>query len=221
VTWENRDRLLLAALSESLLCVVFSEKGTPKRPRPKQPQPVRKLNRPPRRKDSSQKEESTPKKGSSPKKERKNSRQKSWPYPPATSPKSSDDPCEGRYPEAASQSTTLAIVQQPQSEQPQIPYNLQVAMGSMRGEDNSSSQYQQMGGFAQPEFPMSSPPQSQVEQHVHSQAPLGMLGADGEPASFPCAHPPTNRTADPYNTNPEALDDSNLFGWIDFGRCGE
>ena len=208
MTLENRYRLLLAALGESLLCAEFPEKGTAKLPTPQPLPPVRKQNR--------QKKESPQKKEGSQKKERKNSRQGSLPYP-ARSPKSSNGPREGRYLAAAAQSTTT--VQLPQSEQPpQMTYD--PAMESTRGEINSSSQHQQMAGFP---LQMGSPPQSQVEQHPYPQAPLGVSGAHGEqPASFASAHPPTNCVADPFNLNSDALEDPKMYAdWIDFDGCGD
>jgi hypothetical protein len=157
VRWENRDRLLLAPLREALLCAVFPEKGTPKRPIHQQPRKIRTIVRKkyPQRKESSQKAEK--------------SRQRPRPYP-ATTSKSSDSPCDGLPPEAIAQNTIT--LQQPQPVQPQMLYYAQVPMESKGSEIKPSSQRDQIDGFAQHQ--MISPPQFQVG-HADLQALRGFL----------------------------------------------
>ena len=107
MTWEERDRLLLAPLGKALLCAAFPEKGNPKRPTPQPPRKVRTVTRKadPQKKEGSQKEKE------------KRSREKPRPYP-ATTSKSSNDRHDGQYPETLAQSTIT--LQQPLSEQSQM-----------------------------------------------------------------------------------------------------
>jgi hypothetical protein len=206
VTWENRDRLLLAPLGKVLLCAAFPEKGTPKRPAPQEPRKVRTVTR----------KKNLEKKESSQKKEKERSRQRPRPYPAPTS-KSPNGPCDGlRPPEAAAQSTMT--LQQLQPEQPQTSYYPQVLVESMQGEiTNPSSQWHHMAGFTQRQMISPPLPLFQVEQHAYLQAPRGVVGARGEQV----VHRGMDTGAagcmvDPCNLKSEAVEVPDIYEYVDF-----
>lgn len=104
MTWENKDRLLLAPLGKALLCAAFPERGTSERPTFQPPRKVRTITRKYKEKPQIIKKQK--------------SRQRHRPYPATTSkPESSNGPCVGLFPEATLQSKITPSVQQPQSEQ--------------------------------------------------------------------------------------------------------
>jgi hypothetical protein len=209
VTWKNRDRLLLAPLGKVLLCAAFPEKGTPKRPTPQVPRKVRTVTR----KENSQKKASSQEK----KKKNKQSPQRPRPYPAITS-KSSNDPCDGLYSEAAAQSTKT--LQRPPPEQPQMPYYPQIAMEPMESEIKPFSQWNQTDGFAQRQMISESPPQFYVERHAYpqleAQSGWGVLGTHGELVDRQMGTVAAGCMTEPSNLKSEAMD-----GWGVLGAHGK
>ena len=130
MSWENRDRLLLAPLDKVLLCATFPEEGTSKRPTPQPPRKIRTLAFP--RKKISGKNKSTLKKNSKIPTDKvlgRVSRQRRSPLLVHYT-----DRPPGRRAQ-----------RRPHSEQPQmLPYP-QDAMETMQGKIDQSGQYHQMG----------------------------------------------------------------------------
>ena len=191
MTWENRDRLLLAPLGKVLLCAAFPETGTLDRPTSQPLRPIRVL----KRKETPQKE------GGSQKKQKRKPQQRHS----ATTSESSNSPSGSLPPEAAAQSATAL-------QQPQMPYDAQVAMESMQGENIPSSRGYQIDGSAKRQ--MLSPLQLPVEQYASSypQAPRGVLGAPGEQIVYwLMGTGAAGSMADPSNLNSEAVKVSEMF----------
>ena len=209
MTWEKRDRLLLAPLGKDLLCAAFPEKGPSNRPTPQQRRKIRTL--PPRpRKEKNQKKESSQKK----KKQKSGLGQRPQRYPPTT-PKLSNGPHDEPYPGAATQSTLPLLQPEPVAEIPQMPYPPE-ALESMQGEINPSSQWNLVDGFAHHQ--MISPP-FPVEQRALIQAPRGALDAHGEQlvdrmmdtgAADCMADPPIG------NLKSEAMEVPEMFEFVNF-----
>ena len=217
MSWENRDRLLLAPLGEVLLCAAFPETGITKRPTSQPPRPVRKQPR----KGTRQKKDSSDGQGNgSQKKEKEKPRQRAQPFPAKTSNSSSNDgSCGGVYPEAATVHQSPIPLQLPQPEQPHMPYPpSQVDVEPVQGEINPSSQWQQVDEFTQRQI--ISPPQFQQPEHAHPQ-PWEEFGAHREQLVFPWTGPgAASCMADPPNLKPEEME-SDGYKFVDFDGNGD
>ena len=164
MTWENRDRLLLAPLGKVLLCAAFPENGTPKRPTSQPPRKVRTLTR----------------KGK-PQKER--FQQRPRPYP-ATTSKCSNGPGPGveLCPEDVAPSTIT--LQWPQSEQSQMSATVAACLP--------------------PEPALREMPSVHGEQLAHRRTGTSTAGC----------------MADPSNLNVDAMEDSEMYKYLDFEITG-
>ena len=162
VTWEDRDRLLLAALGKSLLCAAFPVEGSTNRPTPQPPPKLRK--QPPRQK----KPQSSQKKG------KQGPQQRHQPYPSITSRSSSDGPCDEQYPDSETIAQSPITLQQSQPEQPQMSQEAQIAMESMPGEIGPPNPWHQVDGLTPRQ--VISRPLFQPQKFPQALGELGSLG---------------------------------------------
>jgi hypothetical protein len=195
VTWEDRDRLLLAPLGKVLLCAAFPEKGTLKRPTFQQPRKVR----------TAPRKENAQKKESSRKKQKQKSRQRPRPYfATRTTSKSSKGPCDGLHPRGCS-----------------AEYNNSAA-ATARTAANALQPSSCYGVHARRAAPDDIALRFQVEQHAYMQAPREGLGAHREQLVHRrMGTDTTGCMADSSNLNSDERDVPEMFKCINFDGYGD